>query len=143
MTDTAETAGRVGSAVQKRRGGMCRGQHVNRTHCRRGHPLTDDNIEIDKHGHRKCKQCRRDKNARSNRRTRPMELRRKREATAIRRRIREAAPDMLAALHTAVRHIEHMAAWISKQNAGYSFEGLGEDMPGMRAAIARAEGRAP
>lgn len=50
-----------------------------------------------------------------------------------------AAPDTLAALRTAVRHIEHMAPWISKQNAGYSFESLGEDMPGIRAA--KAEGR--
>lgn len=44
----------------------------------------------------------------------------------------------LAALRTAVQHIEHMAAWIGKQNAGYSFESLGEDMPGIRAALASA-----
>ena len=40
------------------------------------------------------------------------------------------------ALKTAIRHIDHMAAWITKQNAGYSFESLGEDMPGIRAALA-------
>lgn len=38
------------------------------------------------------------------------------------------------ALTLAIRHIEHMAAWIAKQKAGYSFESLGEDMPGIRAA---------
>lgn len=37
-----------------------------------------------------------------------------------------------ARLQTAVGHIEHMAAWITQQNAGYSFESLGEDMPGLR-----------
>jgi hypothetical protein len=40
-----------------------------------------------------------------------------------------------AALKLAISHIEHMAAFISKQNAGYSFEALGEDMPGIRAAL--------
>ena len=39
------------------------------------------------------------------------------------------------ALETAIQHIEHMAAWIGKQNTGYSFESLGEDMDGMRAAL--------
>lgn len=39
------------------------------------------------------------------------------------------------ALKTAVRHIEHMSTWIGKQNAGYSFEGLGEDMPAIRSAL--------
>lgn len=39
------------------------------------------------------------------------------------------------ALKTAIGHIEHMAAWITARNAGYSFESLGEDMPGIRAAI--------
>lgn len=38
-------------------------------------------------------------------------------------------------LRTAIRHIEHMAAWIGKQNSGYSFEGLGEDMPSIHAAL--------
>lgn len=32
------------------------------------------------------------------------------------------------ALNAVQRHIEHMAVWIGKQNKGYSFEGLGEDM---------------
>lgn len=41
---------------------------------------------------------------------------------------------MSDALKAAIGHIEHMAAWIAKQNAGYSFESLGEDMPGIRAA---------
>lgn len=40
------------------------------------------------------------------------------------------------ALATAIGHIDHMAAWITQQNAGYSFEGLGEDMPGIRALVA-------
>lgn len=39
------------------------------------------------------------------------------------------------ALRTAIGHIEHMAAWIGKQNAGYSFESLSEDMPGIREAL--------
>lgn len=61
-----------------------------------------------------------------------------------------ALPDLLAALKTAVAHIEHMAKWINRHNAGrghnpdfggYVFESLGEDMPGLRAAIAKAEGR--
>lgn len=39
-----------------------------------------------------------------------------------------------SALKLAIQHIEHMAAWIGAQNAGYSFESLGEDMPGIRAA---------
>lgn len=43
---------------------------------------------------------------------------------------------MTTALKTALDHIEHMAAWISKHHpAGYSFESLEEDMPGMRAAL--------
>lgn len=41
-----------------------------------------------------------------------------------------------ATLKTAVSHIEHMAAWITSKNAGYSFESLGEDMPGLYAALA-------
>lgn len=42
-------------------------------------------------------------------------------------------------LAKAIGHIEHMAAWITKMNSDYhvgtySFEGLGEDMPGFKAA---------
>jgi hypothetical protein len=48
-------------------------------------------------------------------------------------------PDLLSALRTAESHIEHMAAWISARPAGYSFESLNEDLPGIRAAIAKAE----
>src|SRR5437868_3347619 len=33
-----------------------------------------------------------------------------------------AAPDLLAQLKIAARHIEHMAAWIATKNDGYSFE---------------------
>lgn len=44
-------------------------------------------------------------------------------------------PDAITALRTAVSHIEHMAKFIAAQNAGYSFEGLGEDMPDIRAAM--------
>lgn len=43
------------------------------------------------------------------------------------------------ALKTAVEHLEHMAAWISsgsEAHPGYSFEALGEDMPGIKAALA-------
>lgn len=43
--------------------------------------------------------------------------------------------DMREALKAALGHIEHMSAWIAGRNAGYSFESLGEDMPGMRAAL--------
>lgn len=39
------------------------------------------------------------------------------------------------ALTLAIHHIEHMAAWITKQDAGYSFEALGEDMPGIKTAL--------
>lgn len=42
------------------------------------------------------------------------------------------------ALALAIQHIEHMAAWITAQNAGYSFESLGEDMPGLRDAVGGA-----
>lgn len=42
------------------------------------------------------------------------------------------------ALVLALRHINHMSAWIGEQNAGYSFESLGEDLPGIVAA--RLEG---
>lgn len=44
---------------------------------------------------------------------------------------------VFAALRKAVDHITHMAEWIGKQNAGYSFEGLGEDLPGIRDALAK------
>lgn len=42
------------------------------------------------------------------------------------------------ALKTACQHIDHMAAWITKQNAGYMFESLGEDMPDIRATLTSA-----
>src|SRR6185312_17059598 len=45
-----------------------------------------------------------------------------------------------AALEIAIQHIEHMAAWITDQNAGYSFEGLGEDMPNLRRAVSLTNG---
>jgi hypothetical protein len=47
--------------------------------------------------------------------------------------------DLVAHLHCAIGHIEHMAAWIGEQRAGYSFESLGEDMPDIRAALSRAK----
>lgn len=50
-------------------------------------------------------------------------------------RLIAAAPDTHAALKTALDHIEHMAAFIGSQKLGYSFESLGEDMPGMRDAL--------
>ena len=46
-----------------------------------------------------------------------------------------AAPDLATALKGALGHIEHMADWITRQQAGYSFEALGEDMPSYRAAL--------
>lgn len=53
-----------------------------------------------------------------------------------------SAPELQQALKTALDHIEHMAAFIGSQNAGYSFESLGEDMPGMRAAL-KSSGTTP
>lgn len=47
--------------------------------------------------------------------------------------------DLVAQLSCAIGHIEHMAAWIGEQQAGYSFESLGEDTPGIRAALSRAK----
>lgn len=44
------------------------------------------------------------------------------------------------ALKLAIQHIEHMAAFIGEQKTGYSFESLGEDMPGIREALAQSEG---
>jgi hypothetical protein len=50
------------------------------------------------------------------------------------------------ALGLAIKHIEHMSAWIAKANADYhvgvySFESIGEDMPGIKAALS-SNGRA-
>lgn len=50
----------------------------------------------------------------------------------------ERTADLLPQLKIAKGHIEHMAAWIGRQQAGYSFEGIGEDMPGIEAAIIKA-----
>lgn len=46
-----------------------------------------------------------------------------------------STPSIRAALRLAIQHIEHMAPFIKRLNAGYSFESLGEDMPGIRAAL--------
>lgn len=49
------------------------------------------------------------------------------------------APDtqkLIEALEGAIRHIEHMAAYIRRANTGYSFESIGEDMPAIKAALA-------
>lgn len=51
-----------------------------------------------------------------------------------------ASKDLLAQLKIATAHIEHMAAFIATQRAGYSFESLGGDMHGIRAAITKATG---
>lgn len=48
----------------------------------------------------------------------------------------DATAPLVEALRMAHRHIQHQAAWIGKQNAGYSFEALGEDMPTIEAALA-------
>lgn len=54
----------------------------------------------------------------------------------------EKARDRLAtALKSAVAHLEHMAAWIGRDNRGYSFEALGEDMPDIRAALQLKDGQ--
>lgn len=44
------------------------------------------------------------------------------------------------ALRCAIDHLEHMAAWLGRLNSGYSFEGLGEDMPGIMAALTAHSG---
>lgn len=40
------------------------GRHwqVRKTHCKRGHPLTGDNLRISQRGHRQCKECGRQRN---------------------------------------------------------------------------------
>lgn len=53
---------------------------------------------------------------------------------ASRDRAEKLSADSSAALKIALGHIEHMSVWITKQNAGYSFESLGEDIHGIRAA---------
>lgn len=50
---------------------------------------------------------------------------------------------LIKALELAVSHIEHMAAWIGEQRRGYSFESLGEDMPGIKAALSASTNAAP
>ena len=50
---------------------------------------------------------------------------------------------LIKALELAVSHIEHMAAWIGEQRRGYSFESLGEDMPGIKAALSASTDAAP
>lgn len=47
----------------------------------------------------------------------------------------EPNDQLRAALKCAIEHIEHMAAWIGERREGYSFESLGEDMPGIKAAL--------
>jgi hypothetical protein len=46
---------------------------------------------------------------------------------------------LIAALITAVDHIEHMAKYITDRAPGYSFESLGEDLPGMREAVRQSK----
>lgn len=60
-----------------------------------------------------------------------------RSSDRIARELRQAGAEierLRRALATAIGHIDHMGAWIAKQNAGYSFESLGEDMQAIRAA---------
>jgi hypothetical protein len=47
--------------------------------------------------------------------------------------------ELRSALKLSIGHIEHMARWIEAQRNGYSFESLGEDMPGIRASRDKAE----
>lgn len=59
-----------------------------KTHCRHGHALTPDNIIIDtRRGHKKCKQCYRDKQARSRRKRQPIENANRRDQTSERKRL--------------------------------------------------------
>ncbi|MFC3163106.1 Lar family restriction alleviation protein [Ciceribacter thiooxidans] len=44
-----------------------------------------------------------------------------------------------SALKLAIDHIEHMAGWFGGKGTGYSFESLGEDMPGIKAALTGKE----
>jgi hypothetical protein len=46
---------------------------------------------------------------------------------------------LVEALRTAISHIEHLAAWIGRDNRGYSFESLGEDMPSLKEALLSAQ----
>lgn len=38
----------------------------------------------------------------------------------------DSANELLSALKLATHHLDHMAAWISAKNQGYSFESLGK-----------------
>ncbi len=49
--------------------------------------------------------------------------------------LRRERDEVRSALKLAIDHIEHMAAWLSGKGTGYSFESLGEDMPGIKAAL--------
>lgn len=58
-------------------------------------------------------------------------------------RARAADAGVREALRLAISHIEHMAAFISKANTDYrcgtySLESIGEDMPGMKSALAQS-----
>lgn len=74
------------------------------------------------------------------------DARRSMEAFALMReelkRERAVKADLLAQLKIAKGHIEHMARFITSKNTGYSFKSIGEDMPGIDAAIAKAKGAA-
>jgi hypothetical protein len=48
--------------------------------------------------------------------------------------------DLMNALELAIGHIDHMAAFIASQNAGYSFESLGEDSDNIRLPLAAFKG---
>lgn len=52
-----------------------------------------------------------------------------------------AVDGLRSALKLAIDHIEHMAAHLSNRGTGYSFESLGEDMQGLKAALATTEGK--
>lgn len=66
------------------------------------------------------------------------------QAAEIIERAATAPAAVREALALAIKHIDHMAAFITKANSDYhcgiySFESLGEDMPGLRAALAFPE----
>lgn len=53
----------VPSATNKARGQSRAAQRARQTHCKRGHPLSGDNLMTNKRGHRECRACTYAKNA--------------------------------------------------------------------------------
>jgi hypothetical protein len=53
--------------------------------------------------------------------------------------LRQTIETLRETLKCSITHNEHLASWITTQNAGYNFESLGEDMPGLKSALALTE----